>query len=89
MTIYSTLDKYRAHLVIGILSVSSGHKAKKIISEAVKTLQAQQVGNETVQSLLDKVICQLAKIREFSTDQKKLAVIMSVIAIATEIKSKL
>ncbi len=89
MAINSTLDKYRAHLVIGILSVRSVHKAKKMLDKAVKTLQEQNVAKETLQSILDKIISQLEKIREFSTDKSKLAMLLSAIVIITEMKAKL
>ena len=68
----TSLDKFRAKLVIKILYAGSLNELKRFIEAAVKSLRKEKVESHYIAGFIDKVLHQLEFIISSTTDALKL-----------------
>ena len=89
MSITTTLDKFRAHLVIGMLTAGSVNTAKKFLQQSVQTLKEKNIAKDTLESLLDKISNQLQQVTTMTGDKQQIAILLGAIVSIAEMRAKL
>jgi hypothetical protein len=89
MSVPLLLDKYRANIVIGILYSGSGQDAAKKLEKAIKELKRKKLGTDIIISFIDKIINQLQRVYDMTSDTFKWSNISMAILTLTQIKAQL